>query len=83
MEIPLSEVIAAGSAIVATSIGFTQVFFNKLSTIEERFTSAVDKLNSSVNELDKRLAVNTCIIDKFLEEGCHGYRRNKTTHTCD
>jgi hypothetical protein len=29
------------------------------------------------------LAVNTCIIDKFLEEGCHGYRRNKTTHTCD
>jgi hypothetical protein len=79
----LSEVIAAGSAIVATSIGFTKVFFNKLSTIEERFTFAVDKLNSSVNELDKRLAVNTCIIDKFLEEGCHGNRRNIATNPCN
>jgi hypothetical protein len=83
MDIPLSEVLAAGSAIAATSIGFTKVFFNKLALIEDRFSGAVDRLTTSVNELDKRLAVNSCIIDKFLEEGCHGHRRNKKISTCD
>ena len=74
MEIPLPEVLSAGGAIAATSIGFTKYFSTKFRRME----TVLSKLNDSVVELDKRLAVNNCIIDNFLkEECCHGHRRNK------
>jgi hypothetical protein len=73
MDIPLPEVISAGGAIAATSIGFTKYFSSKFGRLE----TVLSKLSDSVVELDKRLAVNSCIIDNFLKEECHGHRRNK------
>ncbi len=75
MEIPLPEVISAGGAIAATSIGFTKYFTSKFGRMEK----VLLKLNESVVELDKRLAVNSCIIDNFLKGECNGHRRNKKT----
>jgi len=76
MDIPLSEVLSAGGAIAATSIGFTRFFVGKLTRIETRLSGAIEKLSGSMNELDKRLAVNSCIIDNFMKEECRGHRRN-------
>jgi hypothetical protein len=75
MEIPLPEVISAGGAIAATSVVFTKYFSQKFGRLE----TVLSKLSDSVIELDKRLAVNSCIIDTFLKEECHGHRRNKKT----
>jgi len=75
MEIPLPEVISAGGAIAATSVVFTKYFSSKFGRLE----TVLSKLSDSVVELDKRLAVNSCIIDNFLKEKCHGHRRNKKT----
>ena len=80
MDIPLPEILSAGSAIVATSFGFSKMFFNRLNTLEKSFGSSMEKLTTSLNEIDKRLAVNSCIIDKFLEGCAHGNRRNSQTH---
>ena len=73
MEIPLPEVISAGGAIAATSVVFTKYFSSKFGRLE----TVLSKLSDSVVELDKRLAVNSCIIDNFLKGECHGYRRDK------
>ena len=73
MDIPLPEVLSAGGAIAATSIGFTKYFASRFGRME----TVLSKLNNSVVELDKRLAVNSCIIDNFLKGECHGYQRNK------
>jgi hypothetical protein len=87
MDIPLSEVISAGGGIIATSFGASRLFFSRLAKIEDKFASAIDKLTTTVSELDKRLAVNSCIIDKFMEQGdSHGFswhRRNKKTDRSD
>lgn len=87
MEIPLSEVLSAGGGIIATSIGASKLFFSKLAKVEDRFALAIEKLTTTVTELDKRLAVNSCIIDKFMQEGgCYGIsrdRRNKKTDCSD
>jgi hypothetical protein len=81
MDIPLSEVISAGGGIIATSFGASRLFFAKMARIENKFASAIDKLTTTVVELDKRLAVNSCIIDQFMEQGgwhgITGHRRNK------
>ncbi len=78
MDVPLSELLSAGGAIAATSVGFTGFFLNRLSSIETKFSGSIEKLTGSLVEIDKRLAVNSCIIDNFLkEECCHGHRRNK------
>ncbi len=76
MDIPLPEILSAGSAIAATSFGFTKLLFGRLEKIEQKFGSSIDKLNVSLSEIDKRLAVNSCIIDKFMEGCSHGNRRN-------
>lgn len=73
MEIPLPEVISVGGAIAATSLGFTRYFACKFGRLE----IVLSKLSDSMNELDKRLAVNSCIIDNFMKEECRGHRRNK------
>jgi hypothetical protein len=83
MDIPLPEVLSAGSAVVATSIAFSRLFFTRIAHLENILSKSIQKLNGTVAELDKRLAVNSCIIDRFLEEGCHGTKRNKASHKCD
>lgn len=82
MEVPLSEVISAGGAIVATSFGASKLFFARLAKVEDRFSVAIERLSTTVQELDKRLAVNSCIINNFLE-GCHGNTRNRGNKTTD
>lgn len=77
MDVPLSELLSAGGAIAATSVGFTGFFLNRLSTIETKFSGSIEKLTGSLVEIDKRLAVNSCIIDNYLKEECHGHRRDK------
>lgn len=67
VDIPLSEVISAGGGIIAASIGASKLFFARLVKIEDRFSAALEKLTTTVTELDKRLAVNSCIIDKFMQ----------------
>ncbi len=79
MDVPLSELLSAGGAIAATSVGFTGFFLNRLSSIETKFSGSIEKLTDSLVEIDKRLAVNSCIIDNYLKERCDGYRRNKKT----
>jgi hypothetical protein len=76
MEIPLPEILSVGSAIAATSFGFTKFLFGRLEKIEMKFGTSIDKLTVSLSEIDKRLAVNSCIIDKFMEGCAHGNRRN-------
>lgn len=76
MDIPISEIISAGSAIAATSFGFTKLFFNRLEKVETKLGGSVDRLASSLVEIDKRLAVNSVIIEKFMEGCKHGNRRN-------
>jgi len=77
MDVPLSELLSAGGAIAATSVGFTGFFLNRLSSIETKFSGSIEKLNDSLTEIDKRLAVNSCIIDNYLKGECNGHRRNK------
>ena len=81
MDIPFTEVASAGSAIIATSIGFSKLFFNRLNTLEKSFGASMEKLTTSLNEIDKRLAVNSCIIDKFLEGHNYGNHRNHKANT--
>jgi len=72
MEIPIPEIMSAGGAILATSIGFSKMFFTRMDQIETKLTKSIDKLNNTVSELDKQLAVNSCIIEKFIEEHNNG-----------
>jgi hypothetical protein len=80
MEIPLSDVISAGGAVIATSVAFSKMFFSRITVLEASLTQSIQHLTETVTELDKRLAVNSCIIDRFMEEGCYGTKRNKETH---
>jgi hypothetical protein len=74
LDIPLSEIISAGGAIAATSLGFTKILFGRLEKVENKFGMSIDKLSLSLVEIDKRLAVNSCIIEKFMEGCKHGNR---------
>lgn len=80
MEIQVSEIISGACGIVATSIGASKLFFARLSKVEDRFSIAIDKLSTTVQELDKRLAVNSVVIKNFMENcehGRNGIRRDK------
>jgi hypothetical protein len=82
MEVPLPELLSAGSAIVATSFGFSKIFFARLTKLEGLFTNTIEKLTGTIAELDKRLAVNSCIIDNFMEFNNHGHHRNDKIDKC-
>jgi hypothetical protein len=44
--------------------------------LESSFTDSITRLTTSLNEIDKRLAVNSCIIDQFMKGGCvHGRKK--------
>lgn len=81
MDIPLPEIVSAGSAIVATSFGFSKIFFARLTKLETLFSNTIEKLSGTIAELDKRLAVNSCIIDNFMEYN-NGHLRNDKIDKC-
>ena len=73
MDIQVGEIVSGACGIVATSIGASKLFFARLSKVEDRFSTAIDKLSTTVQELDKRLAVNSIVIKNFMEN-CDGNR---------
>jgi hypothetical protein len=76
MDVQISEIISGACGIVATSIGASKLFFSRLSKIEDRFSDAIEKLEKTVQELDKRLAVNSVVIKNFMEN-CNGSRSRR------
>lgn len=78
MDIPLPEIISGMTAIAATSFTFVRYLFKKLETFEQKFTASILKLSDIITDIDKRLAVNTILIEKidqFIEER-HYHGRN-------
>jgi hypothetical protein len=76
-KIPVNEIISACSGILTTGLVFSKMFFSRITKLETSFSDSITKLNSSLNELDKRLAVNSCIIDQFMKGGCvHGRKKD-------
>jgi len=72
MDIPIRDIISAGTGIVTTFIVLSKIFFSRIARLEVSFASTIEKLTTSINELDKRLAVNSAIIDQFMKGGCYG-----------
>lgn len=68
VDIPYSELIAAGSSLVATSVTFSRIFFKRVKVIEDKFVCGFEKLNDKLNRIDKNLAVNTAFIDQILKK---------------
>lgn len=77
-DIPIRDIITASSGVVTTTIVLSKIFFSRITKLETTFTITIDKLTSSLIEIDKRLAVNSTIIDTFLKGGCiHGRSTSK------
>lgn len=70
-DIPIRDIISAGGGIVTTFVVLSKLFFSRIAKLEVSFSLTIEKLTSSINELDKRLAVNSAIIDQFIKGGCH------------
>ena len=69
IEVPIDNLIACGGSIVATTFTFSKMFFTRLNRIEKNFGDAIEKLNENLNALDKNLAVNSAIIDRYMKGG--------------
>jgi len=75
-KIPVNEIISACSGIITTGVVFSKMFFARVTKMESSFTDSIQRLTTSLNEIDKRLAVNSCIIDQFMKGGCvHGRKK--------
>ena len=76
-KLPISEIFSACSGILTTGVVFSKIFFSRITKLETAFSESITKLNASLNEIDKRLAVNSCIIDQFMKGVCiHGRKKD-------
>jgi len=70
-ELPIGEIVSVVSGIVTTAIVLYKISFLRIAKLELSFSTSIEKLTSSISELDKRLAVNSAIIDQFMTGVCY------------
>jgi hypothetical protein len=76
-KLPVNEILSTCSGILTTGLVFSKMFFSRISKLETAFSDSILKLNTSLNEIDKRLAINSCIIDQLMKGGCiHGRKKD-------
>lgn len=72
-KIPFTEIISSVASIIATGAMFSKMFFTRIKEVEQSLSIPIHRLSDSLNEIDKRLAVNSTIIEQFMKGGCiHG-----------
>jgi len=76
-ELPIGEIVSVVSGIVTTAIVLYKISFSRIAKLELSFSTSIEKLTSSISELDKRLAVNSAIIDQFMTGVCYARDSSK------
>lgn len=78
MDVSLTEFVSVGSAIAASSFAIAKMVARRIGIVEKTFSDAIHKLNDNLVRIDKRLAVNSAIIDRFMvSKGELGYGHNR------
>lgn len=55
------------STIVITGLSISKIFFKRVDTIETTFVASIRRINESIINLEKGIAINTALIDQILK----------------
>jgi hypothetical protein len=83
VQLSIPELVSLIVAVIATVLTLLKAISNRISGVEKALTEAIHHLNDNLARIDKRLAVNSAIIDRVIctkGEMKYGYRANRETH---
>ncbi len=79
MDLAINDLLTCAGSILASSIAFSKIFFNRMEKIDDKLTTSLDKMAEQITELKSGLAANTAIINHYLGD-LNGDFRNKKTY---